>query len=165
MKPSYAKNVITGVIYKKKFSWYVTHEYIWFMDYRKRYEEYRKWYSDMGRSEKRFLYETGTFEEYCGMRYGIAVLDRDSAEYFFDKIERYRISAEKLREMYMRADESERLAFEPAFYVDFDRRIFYSYFPEPVSYENYVPEGWQSEYREFGKKIPKKYEFREKRYI
>ena len=35
LEPLYAENIIVGVIYNKKFKWYVTDKELWFLDYNK----------------------------------------------------------------------------------------------------------------------------------
>lgn len=43
----------------------------------------------------------------------------------------------------------------PALYVDFDQKILYSMYNEPVSYEDYAMEGWNTKYKNFLEFIPK----------
>ncbi len=59
---------------------------IWFPDFEKRYNEYRDWYKNNGRTEKQFLYDMSTFEEFCKMRFGIPVVNEKTAERFPDKL-------------------------------------------------------------------------------
>jgi len=39
--------------------------------------------------------------------------------------------------------------------VDFDEKTFYLLFPEPASFEEYVPSGWKGTYEDFTGLIPK----------
>ncbi|MGN0690812.1 MAG: hypothetical protein ACI4K7_00495 [Oscillospiraceae bacterium] len=52
--PEYCKNVIAGVMYRRKFGWYVTPEYIWRMDYRKEYKAWEEYYQNSGRTKNSF---------------------------------------------------------------------------------------------------------------
>ncbi|MBQ8781360.1 MAG: hypothetical protein IJZ72_06795 [Oscillospiraceae bacterium] len=145
MKPEYCKNVIVGVVYKKKFSWYITHKDLWRMDYRKEYDMWKKFYAENGRTEKRFVYEVGSFQQFCERRWGIEVLDEKSAECFLEHVFKKQISADKLREIYSVSDGND-LSLNPVFYVDFDKRIFCSNFPEPENFNDYIPAGWGCKY-------------------
>ncbi len=39
-------------------------------------------------------------------------------------------------------------------YVDFDKKLLYSMYIEPASYEDYVPVGWNAKYKSFLDIIP-----------
>lgn len=156
MKPEYCENVIIGVMYKRKFNWYLTHKLLWRMDYRKEYKMWEEWYAGQERTKKRFDHEVGSFEDFCKRRWGIAVLNEKSAESFFKHIERHSVSVDELSSLYSNAeDEDEEISLIPVFYVDFDKKHFYSYFPEPENYEDFVPDGWSGEYCCFDSFIPK----------
>ena len=73
--PEYNVNIIVGVMYNSQFTWYVTEKSIWHMDFKKKYETIKKKYDELGRTNKRFLYEVGDFETFCSLRFGIPVLD------------------------------------------------------------------------------------------
>jgi len=49
------------------------------------------------------------------------------------------------------ADESD---FQPAIYVDADKKALYSQFPEPPSFEEHVVEPWKGYYEDFTGLIP-----------
>src|SRR5205807_1298043 len=42
----------------------------------------------------------------------------------------------------------------PSLLIDFDRKRLMSLFPEPASFEDYVPEGWSGEYGNFLDQVP-----------
>ena len=87
--PEYCENIIVGVIYKKTFLWYVTKTDIWYLDYDKKYRMLKQYYSDMGRSQKRFEHEVGSFEYFCGNRWGIKIIDsKNDIDKFLPKIKR-----------------------------------------------------------------------------
>ncbi len=157
--PKYCENVIVGVLYDRKFNWYVTPKDLWRLDYNKEYEGWVKFYEEMGRTQKRFIHEVGSFEEFCKRRWGMAVIDRINAGEFLEKIKKYSVTVNELKDAYDNMDKSD---LNPAFFVNFDKFAFYSNFPEPENFESYVPDGWQGNYENFDKRIPKKYVYWEK---
>lgn len=154
LKPCYCENIIVGVIQNRKFNWYVTHKDLWKLDYVKLYDNIKKQYEMMSFSQKKFEYDVGSLEYFCGNRWGIAVLDKKNSEFFLKKIEDCMIDVNTLREMYLKAGQ-DQFEYLPVLYVDFDKKILYSYFPEPETFENFVPNNWVSEYKNFYKFIPK----------
>ncbi|MBQ6462179.1 MAG: hypothetical protein IJJ59_02505 [Pseudobutyrivibrio sp.] len=52
------------------------------------------------------------------------------------------------------SDYNGRLAYNPSLYIDFDNKQLISYYAEPESFEDFVPDGWTGEYREFENQIP-----------
>lgn len=42
----------------------------------------------------------------------------------------------------------------PSLYVDFNKKLFYSMYVEPASYEDYTPVGWDAKYNSFLDIIP-----------
>lgn len=54
-------------------------------------------------------------------------------------------------------DDEEKINYMPSLYIDFDNKELISMYPEPASYEDYVPEGWKSEFKDFMDLIPKEY--------
>ncbi|MBP3856349.1 MAG: hypothetical protein IK990_12150 [Ruminiclostridium sp.] len=152
LAPEYCENIVVGVIHKRLFEWYVTPNDIWFLDLNIMYDGIKKWYAEEGRTEKRFMHEVGDFEHYCGFRYGIAVVDTDTADKFLAKIGRYRVETEELREWFGIEDDKRNVL--PILLVDLDSRRLISYCPEPLGYENYVPAGWKGEYKDFLGLVP-----------
>ena len=37
--------------------------------------------------------------------------------------------------------------------MDFDNKVLYSQYPEPFSFENYIPNGWEGKYDSFFENI------------
>ncbi|MGY5487792.1 hypothetical protein [Paenibacillus sp. ALE2] len=127
--PEYAKNIIVGVMFQGQWNWYVTEREYWFLN------------TEM--------------EE----RFGIAILDETTAGAFLEHICEYKVAAGELTTMLQTLDEAiqhkdEVLEFCPALYVDFDQKVLYSLFPEPASFEHYVPVGWKGEYLNFLEEVP-----------
>ena len=107
----------------------------------------------MNRSKKRFEYEVGSFDYFCGRRWGInsfdSVADTDK---FLLKIEKFRVSCQELKEYRNIADNV--IDFSPALLVDFDKKQFFNYIQEPIPLHESVPKGWQGKYAEFYSLVP-----------
>lgn len=148
LEPLYAENIIVAVIYKDEFKWYVTDKELWFLDYNKLDNE----------SE---TLDIGVEEEYeADERKGIKILNRDNADIFLQRINKDIATTEELNSLLCKCIESrtesdEILNYSPVLLVNFDDEILYSMFPEPESYEEYVPKEWSSKYEEFTELIPK----------
>ena len=153
MKPKYCKNVIVGVTYKKTFRWYITDKDFWYLDYVKEYKQWKECYQKLGRSEKQFHYDIGTLSEFCSKRWGIQVIEGKNIDFFLNKIEKYKVSVQELNKMFHDSEYTD--SCYPSFYVNFDRKEFYSYFPEPERFENFVPDGWFHSYQLLDEVIPK----------
>lgn len=41
LEPTYAENIIVGVVYNNAWNWYVTEKDVWFLDYNKLDEAYK----------------------------------------------------------------------------------------------------------------------------
>ena len=157
LEPKYCENIIVGVKFNKKFDWYLTQKDLWKMDYPKLYESIKEQYERLSFSQKKFEYDVGSFEYFCGTRFGIAVLDEKTADKFLEKISKYKMETDKLQEMFLSSDPGDKVSFVPALYVDFDSRILYSYFPEPEDFEGFVPKNWTGVYKNFYGLIKKEF--------
>ncbi|MFC7681771.1 hypothetical protein [Paenibacillus sp. GCM10028914] len=129
LMPEYAQILIVGVVYKESWAWYITEREYWFLNIE--------------------------MED----RFGIELLNELTAEYFLHKIEEYKVSTIQLTSMIVELNDvfqnyDEVLEFLPTIYVDFDKRELFSLFPEPIYFENYVPEGWIGEYKDFFELVP-----------
>src|SRR5690606_22983456 len=92
-------------------------------------------------------------------RFGIAVVNEDTAEEFLQKISEFEVSNEELREIVVQRKYSHISDMLPSLYVNFDGKKLTSFYPEPVSYERYVPNGWLGKYEEFIGDIPEDYHY------
>lgn len=149
VEPIYAENVIVGVVYNKVWQWYVTEKDLWFLDYKK----LEKAYLDKGFDIEDIIDDNE--------RIGIKVLDRENAESFLYNIKEYLVTTDELNSMLKNKAENkgefdDLLDFSPTIFVDFDSKRLCSMFPEPASFEDYVPEGWTGEYIDFTNLIPDK---------
>ena len=74
---------------------------------------------------------------------------------FLDNIKKYKIEAEKLRKMLMNeSNYNEKLAYNPSILIDFENKVLISYYAEPESFEDFVPNGWKGKYQDFAEAIP-----------
>ncbi|MBR4200193.1 MAG: hypothetical protein IKQ91_02805 [Oscillospiraceae bacterium] len=156
MKPEFAENIIVYTIFKKKAQWYCTDKLIWQMDFRKLYDAYREKGRQMKKTEGEIAKWIGTFSEFISSRFRIPVLDRDTAPQFFEAIVLDQTSAGELAYQWTRTEtEEDRLALLPSLYVDFDKKVLYSQYPEQdMSYDDLVPDGWKGAYYNFLSMIP-----------
>ncbi|MGQ8871271.1 hypothetical protein [Paenibacillus sp. TSA_86.1] len=128
-EPVYAENTIVGVWFQSRWRWYVTEREYWFLNVE--------------------------MEE----RFGIHVLNEETAAVFLQAIQEEQVSSGELRSVLLQFREmhhvgDEWLKYVPSFLVDFDRRLFFSMFPEPASFEHYMPDGWTGSYRDFLEQVP-----------
>ncbi|QTL47245.1 hypothetical protein [Priestia aryabhattai] len=148
LEPIYAENVIVGVIHKKQFQWYVTDRELWYLDYVK----FAQAFENQG--------DLAVDEYIEPERKGMEILSSENAELFLKRIESYKGDAANLLKLFEdkieSEDEEDVLDFSPSFLVDFDQKVFYSLFPEPTSFEEYVPSDWKETYEDFTALIPEK---------
>ena len=140
--PIYSEEIIVGVIYKRVFNWYITNTELWYLDY-----------GQAGYS----------VEEYPEERNNINVLNEDTASTFFENIEKYRISTNLIKKIFLielNKDREETIYnYNPSLLIDFDKQIFYSNYPEAISFEEYIPDNWTGYFQSFLGKIPSKYRY------
>ncbi|PFP46484.1 hypothetical protein COK01_20545 [Priestia megaterium] len=146
LEPIYAENVIVGVIYKKQFQWYVTDRELWYLDYVK----FAQAFENEG--------DLAVDEYIEPERKGMEILGSENAGLFLKRIESYKGDAATLLKLFEdkieSGEEEDVLDFIPSFLVDFDQKVFYSLFPEPASFEEYVPSDWKGTYEDFTGLIP-----------
>ncbi|MDI3093074.1 hypothetical protein QJ133_18265 [Priestia megaterium] len=146
LEPIYAENVIVGVIHKKQFQWYVTDRELWYLDYVK----FAQAFENEG--------DLAVDEYIEPERKGMEILSSENAGLFLKRIESYKGDAATLLKLFENkiesGEEEDVLDFIPSFLVDFDQKVFYSLFPEPASFEEYVPSDWKGTYEDFTALIP-----------
>ncbi len=147
LEPIYAEDVIVGVIHKNQFQWYVTDRELWYLDYVK----FAQAFENEG--------DLAVDEYIEPERKGIEILSSENAELFLKRIESYKADAATLLKLFEdkieSGDEEDALDFSPSFLVNFDQKTFYSMFPEPASFEEYIPSDWKGTYEDFTPLIPK----------
>ena len=148
LEPFYIENIIVAVIYNNEFKWYVTDKELWFLDYNKLDTAYK----NIGISIE---------EEYePDERKGIRVINNGNIYVFLQRINKDIAAKDQLNYLLCeciksRTERDEILNFSPVLLANFDDKILYSMFPEPASYEDYVPDGWKGKYEDFTELIPK----------
>lgn len=147
IKPKYAENIIVCVKKNKSYKWYVTDKEIWFLDLRKLITAYKERGYDIHNSED--------FSE----RFEIDIVDINNASIFLDKVSEFEVSCEDLKRMLIKLEYNYITEMMPSLFVNFDEKELISFYPEPASYENYVPDNWSGKYEKFLVKIPDKYKY------
>jgi hypothetical protein len=89
------------------------------------------------------------------------VLNEETASAFLQAIQEEQVTAIELRSELHHFRETdptgdEWFKYVPSFLVDFDKRLFFSMFPEPASFEHYMPDGWIGSYKDFLDMVPEK---------
>lgn len=148
LEPLYSENIIVAVIYNNELKWYITDKELWFLDYNKLDNAYK----NLGIS----IQDNNEPEE----RSGIKVLDNENVDVFLQRVDKYMATKEELNYLLLENIESKSegedlLDLSPVLLINFNNRTLYSMFPEPASYEEYVPEGWSGKYEDFTELIPK----------
>ncbi|KHD13337.1 hypothetical protein ACQR2L_05940 [Clostridium butyricum] len=143
------EEIIVFVIYNGTKNWYISDKEIWFLDKQKRINLY----SNLGYEIK---------EEYIDeRRKNLLILDTKNADIFLSRIKKDKVLSSQLREALLELQKNEeekwRYNYMPSLYIDFDKKELLSMYSEPASYEDYVPFGWKSDFRDFNELIPKEY--------
>ena len=88
-------------------------------------------------------------------RFGIKVVNELTKKKFLENIKKYKITAVELKKMLM--NESccaDKLAYNPSILIDFENKVLTSFYSEPESFEDFVPDGWKGKYQDFSGDIP-----------
>ena len=149
--PVYAENIIVGVLWKDMFIWYVADKELWFLDYRKLDKAYG-------------ITQRNELDSEPEERKGLYILDSNNIEKFLDNITDNLYSSNELQNLLMKQwtfmiDTDELLNFSPSLYIDFNKKLFFSLYPEPASYEDYLPDKWVGKYCDFLELVPEKFRY------
>lgn len=155
LEPKALENIIVGLLVDNIFKWYISPKDLWFLDKKKQADAYIKKFKEIG------LENIGYNIEEDDERKGIEVLDEHSFNDFILRIEKFSVSTNELRELLKlnlltKSKEDTFYSFLPSLYVDLDKRELYSLYPEPASYEDFMPENWRGRYEDFLSKIDRK---------
>ena len=145
LEPLYSENIIVAVIYNNELKWYITDKELWFLDYNKLDSAYE----NLGIS----IEDNDEPEE----RRGLKVLDNENIDIFLKRINKYVVTKEELNYLLLKnigSNSEDLLDLSPVLLINFNNKTLYSMFPEPASYEEYVPKGWSGKYEDFTELIP-----------
>lgn len=141
MKPIYAENIVVAIKYDGCVEWYILDKDYCFLDYTKLEEAYCKKGYDV------VIDDTP--------RFGIKVVNELTQSLFLDNIKEYKIATEELKKMLINeSDYNDKLAYNPSILIDFENKVLTSYYAEPESFEDFVPDGWKGKYQDFATDIP-----------
>lgn len=141
MKPQYAEYIVVAIKDNGAIEWFVLDKDICFLDYTQLEKAYR---------DKGFEFVTDD-----SLRFGIKIVDETTKAHFLECIRDCRVNTNELRKSLLsEKSHDDRLAYNPALLIDFDCKKLSSFFPEPESFEDFVPTGWDGEYRDFESDIP-----------
>ena len=146
LKPKYAQNIVVCTRFIGKIRWYVTDKEIWFLDLRKMV----KAYEDKGYS----IPDPDDFSE----RFDIDIVNESNAEDFLSKISEFEVITTDLQDI-LKGTNINKSDVVPSLFVDFDNQTLYSMYPEPASYEHFVPYNWSGKYENFLELIPSEFQF------
>ncbi|KJD42533.1 hypothetical protein [Paenibacillus terrae] len=148
LEPKALENIIVGLLVENSFKWYISPKDLWFLDRKKQEDAFIKKFKELG------LKNIGNNIEEDDERKGIAVLDEHSFIEFVPRINKYSVSTDELREslklnLLTKSKEDTFYTFIPSLYINLDKRELYSLYPEPASYEDFVPNNWIGVYEDF----------------
>lgn len=90
-------------------------------------------------------------------RVGCEILSEKNVEQFQKAMKDYTVSYTELIDYYNLYSEvylnGVNPGVETSFYLDFDNKVFYSFFSEPGSYEDFIPTGWRGIFEKNANKI------------
>ena len=145
--PKYAENIIVFVKYKTMYKWYVTDKELWFLDLRKLIATYE--------NNGYQIPNPDDFSE----RFDIDIVDKKNVSDFLENISEFEVSNECLENMIIHKEYNQISDVLPSLYVNFDEEELTSCYPEPASYENFVPSSWIGKYDNFVNDIPEKFKY------
>lgn len=132
-------DIIVYVIYQGKANWYVSYKELWYLNYNKRIDAYQK---------RGYTININSVDY---IRRDLLEMNDGQIPIFLERIKEDIWSCSKLAEAcksYFDEDLS------PSLYVDFDKKYMISMYSEFASYEDYMPDGWKSEFGDFLNLIP-----------
>lgn len=146
MKPIYAEQLVVAIKKSNKMDWYILDKDYCFLDYKKLEDAYRRKGYDV------FIDDAP--------RFGLKIVNEFTCDSFLECIIDYKISTESLKQMLNEEScYNDKLAYNPSMYIDFDDKKLYSNYSEPESFEAFVPDGWEGEYRDFSDLVPENKRF------
>lgn len=136
VEPNYPGEIIILIKNNGQYFWFVSEKELWILDLVKLDNAFNK------RSNLPEVTEVHYEDE----RKGFEILNEKNVDQFLEVMKDYKVDFSELKEFFKLYSEVypeyPKEKIQPAFYIDFDKKCFYSYFDEPGSYEQYIPDGW-----------------------
>lgn len=135
---SYPDDVIVLIKHKNMFTWYISEKELWILDLAKLRRDFE--------IKLRTLKKAENLNYTNPERDGLQVLDVNNIDRFQLKMKKYRVTFQEMKQYFLLYPE--KLYYQnsdqilPDFYIDFDEKNFFSFFSEPGSFEQYIPDGW-----------------------
>lgn len=139
LEPIYDTNIVVGIKLENNIEWYILDKYMCFMD--------------------------GNNIEFSGevqeIRKKIPMFSEKNVAPFLKQIEKYKMNMDIMRLHILEALKTNKDLedYFPIILMDFDQKIFFSQYPEPIDFEYYLPENWKEEYTNFRKYIPEEKQY------
>ncbi len=135
------ENVVIVVRYNKKIRWFRSDRDLWVLDVNK----WRNEFIEHG-------YDMPDFNE--TYRFGIRVVDQETALQFLDQMSIFEISKDELSFELAKRFVSAHSWWDvqdlfPIMFVDFDGKKVGAFYPEGTPMERYIPDGWVGEFIDF----------------
>ncbi len=138
--PEYGEEIIVLVKFNDVYSYYLSNKEYWILDN-------DKW-------GEGFETDSGIFPG----RRGFEVLDSNNWPEFKKTLEKWEVSTSDLSQMILDklplVSWTESSELFPVLLIDFDSKKLFSLFPEPLSFEAYVPDKWVGVYDDFYDLVP-----------
>jgi hypothetical protein len=143
------EEVIVVVKHNGRFRWYKSDRDLWVLDLNK----WTKEFLDAGFQ----VPESDPAE-----RFGIPVVNDETAGRFLAEMEQFEISKDDLSKELVARFPSAQSWWEvgdlfPIMFVDFDRKHVCAFYPQGTRMERYIPDGWTSEFEDFLTKYSEEY--------
>lgn len=87
-------------------------------------------------------------------RSGADIYEFEVPKWLDDMVKEYTIPQTGYKNNPLNQEEND---YKPSLYVEFDKKLFYSMYIEPASYEEYAPVGWNAKYESFSVLFQQKY--------
>ena len=142
IKAKYGENIVVAFKYKNQYFWYISDLELWYINYEEAGYDLDEIYKDRLRSP---------------------ILLPENILYFLEDMQKYSCDLSELRKVFANEYKMDKLNaiydFAPSLLVDMDNLLLYSYYPEYISFEEYISAPWIGKYQHFLDLIPREYRF------
>lgn len=145
LNPEYSVDIIVLVKFKDKYTWYLQEKEYWVLDY-------NKWsiaFDSLGDDDTVYGDD---------LRDDFPILDKDNWSSYEKVIKDHLVTKDQLSQMIMEnlpiVSWDEKGELFPSLFVNFDKKELFSLFPEPLAFEDFVPDNWVGKFDNFYELIP-----------